>query len=248
MSSTFDISPARRSRLSQEIVVQLCQMIRQGQLRLGDRLPPERELAERLRVSRASVREALRALEIAGITESRHGGGTYIRDVLADGMTSPLALALGATGNLINDLWEMRIIVEPAVVALAARRATIDDERSLDEITSQQEWYFDPSVGDEQALAADRAFHIAIARASGNEAAVRVVELINQLLEESRRLFGASVERRRQAHVRHREIIQAIRERDALAAHDVMLQHLEEVQERIVVELVARGGGEPDGV
>lgn len=247
MSSTFDVTPIRRSRISQQIVVRLCQMIRQGQLHPGDQLPPERELAERFQVSRSSVREALRALEIAGIAESRHGGGTYVRDVLEDGVASPLALALGATGDLVNDMWEMRIIVEPALAALAARRATLGDLRSLDDITGQQAEYFDPTVADDLALAADRTFHIAVARASGNEAAVRVVELINQLLEEGRRQFGASVERRRQAHARHREIIQAIRERDPHAARAVMLQHLEEVQELIVGELVASDGADAVG-
>ena len=95
-------------------------MIRQGQLRPGDRLPSERDLSEQLHVSRASLREALRALEIAGIVTSRQGGGTRIREVFDDGILSPLSLVLDASTDLVGDLWEVRSIFEPAVASRAA--------------------------------------------------------------------------------------------------------------------------------
>ncbi len=104
MSGALTIEPVRRGRLSQQIVIQLCQLIRQGQIGPGDRLPPERDLAEQLGVSRASLREALRTLEVAGLVESRHGGGTYVRDVFEHGLVSTLALALRATGDVVGDL------------------------------------------------------------------------------------------------------------------------------------------------
>jgi GntR family transcriptional repressor for pyruvate dehydrogenase complex len=239
MSDPLAVVPIRRSRLSQQIVVQLCQMIRQGQLRPGDRLPPERELSEQLQVSRASLREALRALEIAGIVVARQGGGTYVREVFDDGILSPLSLVLDASIDLVGDLWEVRSIFEPAVASRAAIRAQPDDIARLEQIVEEQHGFLDREVPNDAWLESDRAFHVAVARASRNEVSVRVIRLINELLQEGRRHFATQSDRREHAYIWHRDIFAHIRDGQPQQAREAMMQHLREVEEVIVGEVIA---------
>jgi GntR family transcriptional regulator, transcriptional repressor for pyruvate dehydrogenase complex len=247
MSDPLAIVPIRRSRISQQIVVQLCQMIRQGQLRPGDRLPSERELSEQLQVSRASLREALRALEIAGIVAAKQGGGTYIREVFDDGILSPLSLVLDASTDLVGDLWEVRSIFEPAVASRAAIRAQAGDIAALEQIVEQQHGFLDREMPNDAWLESDRAFHVAVARASHNEVSVRVIRLINELLHEGRRHFATQSDRREHAYIWHRDILAHIRACEPQQARDAMMRHLREVEEVIVEEVIAPDSGESPG-
>jgi GntR family transcriptional repressor for pyruvate dehydrogenase complex len=231
------LEPARRSRLSQDIIAQICQMIRHGRLQAGDRLPSERELAEQIGVSRPSLREALRALEIAGLVESRHGGGTYVRDLFS-GPLSSLALVLDASGDMVGDLWEVRTIFEPPIAARAALRAAPEDIDLLGQIVNRMgEIGHDPAAID-QAIALDRSFHAGVVRASGNAAAMHVLQVIHQQLQEGRRHFINSPARWGQAQAAHCAILTAIRRRQPQAAHDAMLQHLQDVEAFILGSLI----------
>jgi GntR family transcriptional repressor for pyruvate dehydrogenase complex len=235
MSSQRVVEPIQRSRLYHQVVVSVCQLIRQGQLKPGQRLPAERELAEQLQVGRSSLREALRALEISGIVESRQGGGTYVRDFFDGGVISPLALILEASDDIIGDLWEVRIMIEPSIAARAAVRVTDDEAREIHALVKRQADLFDCN---QEFLETDREFHVAIARASRNDVAVRVVQLMKQMLQESRRHFATSRDRREQALHRHQQICAAIQARDARAAREAMLHHLQDVEAHILGGIV----------
>jgi GntR family transcriptional repressor for pyruvate dehydrogenase complex len=238
------LEPVRRARLSHQIVLRLCEQIRQGQLRPGDRLTAERELADQLRVSRSSLREALRTLELAGLVESRHGGGTYVRDAVAWDAVSPLALVLQASGDAVGDLWEIRLIVEPEIAGRAAIRATPEDLAALEDALTRQV----AALGRvEESVGADRELHKALARASHNSVAVRVVELIGALLFEGRSHFVALEERQQSALRCHREIVDAVRQGDPEAARSAMRRHLQEVEAHIVATLVEEGAGQANG-
>lgn len=243
VTDDYVIEPIRRSRLSQKIVLQICELIRQGQVLPGDRLPSERELAERLQVSRASLREALSALEISGLIETRHGGGTFVRDFYEFGVTSPLALVLATESEIVGDLWEVRMIFEPAIAARAAVRATSDEIETLAEILADHATLLDRADGSDQLVQLDRAFHTTIARASRNQVSVRVLQLTSELLADSRRNFVSTPERQRSTYVRHSEILSAIRDRKPQAARDAMLDHLEEIERFILDQFVE---DEPD--
>src|SRR5215217_6260523 len=241
------VEPVRRSRLSHQIVLQLCELIREGRLRPGDRLPAERELADQLKVSRASLREALRTMELAGLVESHHGGGTYVRDAVSWNAVSPLALVLQTSGDTVGDLWEIRLIVEPEIAARAALRATPDDIETLTALLDRQEGALDR---EDVSLGIDRDFHSALAYASHNAVAVRVVELIGSLLLTGRGHFVTSPERRLNALVRHREILTAVRVASPDDARNAMLHHLQEVESYIVGALAVEAEGgrrEADG-
>lgn len=236
MTEDYVIEPIRKSRLSQRIVLQICDLIRNGQILPGNRLPPERELAEKLHVSRASLREALSALEISGLIETRHGGGTYVRDFYEFGVTSPLALVLSTSNEIVGDLWEVRLIFEPAVAARAAVRASAAEIETMHAILHQHSEYLDRVDGSNLLVDLDRAFHTTIARASRNQVTVRVLQLTSELLAESRRNYASTPERRRQTYRRHTEILTAIENRQPQIARDAMLTHLEEIERAILGE------------
>src|SRR5438132_14356494 len=132
------IEPIRRSRLYQGIVEQIEGLLEKGDLRAGDQLPPERQLAEQFQVSRASVREALRSLELLGVVETRAGGGTFVRQTSPDDLARPLT-SLIARGHSLADVIEFRGLIEPAIAALAAERITQTELAELGEIFAQQE-------------------------------------------------------------------------------------------------------------
>lgn len=233
--STSMVDTIRRSRLSQQIVTQICQMIRQQRIQTGERLPPERELAEQLQVSRASLREALRVLEISGIVESRHGGGTYVADLSEAAAISPLALVMETSDDAIADLLEMRIIIEPAVAEMASLRATPQQIDRLDDILREQRVALQTGDAD-SALSLDRSFHRALATTTGNSIALRILDLIQQLLEDGRRHFIGDPERRMRAYTAHRQILDAVRAHDSAGARDAMRLHLESVERFVAAE------------
>jgi GntR family transcriptional repressor for pyruvate dehydrogenase complex len=241
MSDHVLVEPVKRSRLSSQIVLQLCGLIREGRLRAGDRLPPERELADQLHVSRSSLREALRTMEMAGLITSRHGSGAYVRDAVSWDAVSPLALVLQTSGDHVGDLWEIRLMVEPEIAARAALRATDADLAALTDLLQRQESAIER---EDVSLGIDRDFHSALAQASHNAVAVRVVELIGSLLEAGRRHFVTSPERRQNAIDRHHEILHAVRARLPEEARNAMRRHLQEVEGYIVGALVNRSAGE----
>jgi len=233
------IEPVRRSRVSQQVVTEICRLIRHRVYKAGDRLPPERELAELLQVSRPTLREALRVLEMTGIVESRHGGGTFIQDMVSVDVVSPLALVLRATDDIVGDLWEARIIFEPAIAARAALRATPESIAELDKLVSDLDVSIHRNDPDDITVRNDRLFHAAVARASENQVALRVLNLINELLADDRRHFVTSRERRLSALASHRLVLQSIRERDPVEARAAMLQHLEEIEAFILGEVIS---------
>src|SRR2546421_10032561 len=116
------LSPIRRERIPESIVAQIQSRLERGEIKPGDQLPSERVLAEQFQVSRASVREALRSLELLGVTESRPGGGTFIRQASPDALLRPLAAL--ARAHDMRDILEVRELLEPALAGLAAERAT----------------------------------------------------------------------------------------------------------------------------
>ncbi len=238
MSTRLPIEPVQRSRLSQQVIVQLCQLMQSGQIEPGDRLPSERDLAEQLTVSRTCLREALRALELSGLIESRHGGGTYVRDFGEPGIFSPLVLMLGMTEDLAGDLGEVRKIFEPSVAMRAALRADTDDLDSLTSVLTRQIEVLDSGGPLFELLPLDREFHSMVARASHNQVAIRMVQMINQLVYEGLGRVSASLTRSLLAYQRHCEIVAAIESHDPRQAQAAMLRHLQEVEDQIVRELI----------
>ena len=178
----IDIQPVQRIRAHEEVVRQLRALMEREVLRTGDRLPSERELAKQFGVSRVTVRQALSVLQAMGLIESRIGNGTFARAGHKALSVTDLAPALRvAQGNLTEQL-ELRRLIEPQVACLAAERATAADLDDLLRYISLQEARLAQGV---PFVEEDGAFHLAIAQATKNSLLVKMVEGIQELLQES---------------------------------------------------------------
>jgi len=227
----MELAPIRSTRIYEEIVRQVKAMIAEGRLKGGDRLPPERDLAEKFVVSRTSVREALRALESLGLVEIRPGEGTFIRQMSVEALVEPLALVMLSQREATGELFEARRLLEPALAALAAARATPEEIQEMDRILEEQAR--EVAAG-RTGLAQDAQFHAAIGAASHNRAITRIAHAIMDLLAQSREESLNTPGRPTRSHDSHRRVLAAIRGRDAEGARLAMLEHLESVESLVL--------------
>jgi DNA-binding FadR family transcriptional regulator len=229
------VEPIRSTRIYLEIVRQIKALISDGHLTSGDRLPPERDLAERFRVSRASVREALRALQSMGLIEIRAGEGTFVREISVEALIEPLALAILTQREAISELYEARRLIEAPIAALAACRASPDEVAEMERVLEDQAR--EVAAG-RTGLAQDAAFHTAIAHSTHNRAITRIVTALMDLLRETREESLHIPGRAERSHEDHRRVLAAIRRGDEGEARQAMLDHVIAV-ERMVTGRVA---------
>jgi len=224
------IEPIRRSRLYEGIVEQIERLLERGDIRPGDQLPPERQLADQFQVSRASVREALRTLELLGIVETRPGGGTFVRQTTPDDLARPLT-SLMARGHTVADVSELRGLIEPALAALAAERVTAAQLAELKEIFAEQE----RKVGDAEPWAEeDTRFHEAIGHAARNELLTTMLGVVWDVLRESREQWLQTNQRAHASLDAHRRILAALAAHDPDAARRAAADHIKAVGEGIL--------------
>lgn len=239
---TDEPKPARRrGKVTEEVVRTLQERISRGELKPGEQLPPERQLAELFRASRGSIREALRALELSGLIHSRQGGGNFVAESLPSALTVPLGNYLERQRAALLDLYEARQMLEPRLAFLAAERATRADVERIRLALERQER--DLKAEDLNiAYDADRGFHLAIAEAAHNQAFIKLHNYLSDLVSESRREVVDSPTRREQALVDHRAIYAAIACGDGPAASAAMLQHLKTLEVLLIDALEAYRG------
>jgi GntR family transcriptional repressor for pyruvate dehydrogenase complex len=225
----LDFKPIKAKKIYEEIVEQIRVLMAGGELKPGDKLLPERELADRLQVSRASVREAIRALEMMGFVDIRPGDGTFVRDRNADDIIQPLAMFLAVERSSLLEMFEIRRIFESATAALAAEHASDDEVLHLGNSLDNMIQSFnvkDSEKGEEY----DTAFHYIIAEATHNGLLIRLFRTITE--DFSRSVSVA----RRQIYIdehnpvniidQHRQIFEAIKMHDPERASQAMLEHL----------------------
>ena len=223
----MDLAPIKSTRIYEEIVRQVKAMIAESRLKGGDRLPPERDLAEKFVVSRTSVREALRALESLGLVEIRPGEGTFVRQVSVDSLVEPLALLMVSQREAIGELFEARRLLEPSLAGLAATRATPEEIQEMERILDEQAKEI---AAGRTGLAQDAQFHSAIGAAAHNRAITRIAHAIMDLLTQSREESLNTPGRPTRSHEDHRRVLGAIGRRDSEAARKAMLDHIEAVE------------------
>jgi GntR family transcriptional repressor for pyruvate dehydrogenase complex len=226
-----EIEPVKSTRIYEEIVRQIKTMIAEGRVKGGDRLPPERELAEKFVVSRTSVREALRTLESLGLIEIRAGEGTFVRSASVEALIEPLAVVIVTQREAVSELFEARRLLEPSIAGLAARRAGSEEIADMERILDEQA---KEVAAGRTGIVQDAAFHTAIAGAAHNRAITRIVNTLMDLLTQSREDSLHTPGRPTRSHQDHRRILSAIRQRDADGAREAMHDHLVAVEALVV--------------
>ncbi len=220
----------KRDVLSEKIAHALLNLIKEKQLRPGDRLPPERELAAMMNVSRPSLREALRALQIMNIIDNRQGSGTYVASLEPERLVEHLDIIFTLNDSTYIELFEARKILEVGIAELAAHTITADEIAGLETCLERaQEALNDP----EAFLEIDLELHRSILEATGNTILSLFMRSISQLSIFSRRRTAEHFDVRRQTIDDHRAIVQALKSRDPMAARQAMLDHLSHVEVRM---------------
>lgn len=219
----------KTSRLYELIVQQVEESILKGQLKPGDQLPAERELAQRFGVSRTAVREAVKTLREKGLVEAYSGRGTFVTSGTSQAIRQSLDLMIRISQQEgSTHLAELRQVLEPEIAALAAPRI----EEQLLATMREAVAAMDRNLHDPDAyIEADLDFHLALAEAVGNPLILSLLDSIVGLLREQRsRIFSVDGgPERGQFH--HKRILQAIEQRDPDAARETMRAHLEQVRE-----------------
>ncbi len=219
--------PIQSERLYERIVNQIEQRIAAGELKVGDQLPTELELAKQFAVSRTAVREAVKALREKGLVEIRLGRGTFVTQGAEGAVRHSLGLLLKAENGLVS-LAEVREILEPEIAALAATRITEENITAMKDAIETMETALDNADVFEEA---DLDFHLALAEATQNPLIPSLMDSIIDLLREQRKRTG-SVEgglTRGQSH--HKKILEAVIQHDSQAARQAMQDHLQQVRE-----------------
>jgi GntR family transcriptional regulator, transcriptional repressor for pyruvate dehydrogenase complex len=223
--NTVDTNRRQRGDSTEHVIEYVRRLIGSGDLHPGDRLPPERDLATQLGVSRPTVRAGLRALSAMGVIESRHGSGTYIPSGPPRLDSEALRFLAALHGITRNEMYEARRVLEVSVAGMAAERAASDHLATIaDEVTS-----LFAAMNDPQAfLVHDIRFHRAVAVASGNPILASLVEMVSALYYERRRETAARATERNlhDAAELHRRIYQAIRSHNVEQARSLMSEHL----------------------
>lgn len=216
-----------RATLSEEIANRVLTLIQAQQLRPGEKLPAERELARTMGVSRPVLREALRALSLMGVVDIRHGDGTYITSLEPKQLVSHLDVVFSTDGVALGRLLEARRVVEPGSTRLAATRIDDDGIAGLERLLVA----LGGALGDADRFGdLDIEFHDAICDAADNFLLSQLLRVINTMGKVSRRRTGATRAVRETAYRDHRAIIAALRARDADAAESAMAAHLDHIE------------------
>lgn len=227
--------PIKTKKVYEEVLEQVKNLMAEGVLAPGDRLLPERELAEKLKISRASVREAFKVLEVLGLIESKPGGGTVLKEPRIANFIEPLALLLSGDAAGAMETFEVREILEQASAALAAERATEEDIEKIRGILGS----FSQLNDVERLTKADYEFHYAIAEATQNSVLAKVMSMIADLIEQTmrnvRRQQFANPEVAETLARQHEEIFQCIASRDSKAARRAMCRHLAYSRQQILL-------------
>lgn len=238
-SPAFSPIAANEGRLSDTIAEQIEQQIVAGQLKAGDTLPAERELAKVMQVSRASLREALLRLVSRELLTVRRNAGYTVAKVTAPSLTDPLLRLMETQPKAVADVLELRQGVETLAARFAAERATEADQGAIAEALAQMEQA--QQAGDAEAAATwDARLHLAVAEASHNVAVVTVMRgLFTVMREHVRRTRAAMLVNARGDQAlrdQHRALVAAIREQDPDAAEQAAEVHLRYVRQGVIAE------------
>jgi GntR family transcriptional regulator, transcriptional repressor for pyruvate dehydrogenase complex len=228
---TQDAPDTDRTR---QVVNHIRALLEKGALQPGDRIPPERELARTLKISRASLRTGIGYLVAMGVMRVQHGVGTFIKDGPAEFSRASLGLMSALYGFQFWQMFEARLIIESSLAALAAERGKEEHHAALAEQVADM---FASAENPADFLKQDVLFHRTIAKASGNPILAALIETITSAMYEKRRKTVERAHYLRDMAEMHREIYRAIRAHDPVEARKRMEHHLQTAESAQNMEL-----------
>jgi GntR family transcriptional repressor for pyruvate dehydrogenase complex len=231
---------------AEDVVSRLREMIHQGELRPGDRLPPERDLAKQLGISRPTLRAGIRTLSAVGVLKSKQGAGTFVVEAAASPAldSNPLRLLASLHGFSSAEMFEARLLLEMAIAGLAAERATSEHLAALAEELAEMFATLDEP---EEYLVHDMRFHQTIAAASGNRIITALMNMVVSILFDVRSKTVYRAHDLKESAEMHRQIFRSIREGNVEAARNAMRDHLLLAQKAQAEELAETLGGGNNG-
>jgi len=231
------VEPVKRTRAYEQILQQLSQLIREGELKPGDQLPPERELAKAFGVGRPTLRQALTVLSAVGVLEIQPGSGIYLRKPMSEvpgTAGQAMAMLLMTEKQNLRHILELRIAVEGSAAYLAAQRCTAEH---ITELQGAYDALHDAFKNRGVAIQEDFRFHAKVAEATGNPVFLKVMvslaDLFLQQFESTTRHLYYEPDRVASNLREHQAILDAIVQRRPEAAREAMVRHLERVGERL---------------
>ena len=225
--------PIVRESVAEAVARRILDRVTTGALRPGDALPPERELAVSLGVSRPSLREAIRGLAILGVVRTRQGGGASISELDADAILGPIQFFLSLEESNVRNLYDARSLIESDVARRAAENMDEAALNRLDEILSAQEGIIDDPMAFRES---DLAFHEALWEGSGNAYLKRIGESLNVIGLEFRTKASETRGILEQSLEDHHALVKAIRSRDPEAAARSAARHMQNVYQSTVAQ------------
>jgi GntR family transcriptional repressor for pyruvate dehydrogenase complex len=231
MTASPEFPTIVRRSVTMDAAALIKDMIIDGRLHPGDKLPSERTLSDALGVSRPSVREAIRSLVAMHIVESRHGAGTFVSSLSLDELLRPLQFVVALAESGTRDLLDVRMLIEPGAAAFAAERAT-DEELELIRDTAMEST--SATLGYDERARLDVEWHDLIVRSSHNGLLINLHQSISMLSAESRAITVRIDGIREQAVDDHTRIARAMMSRKASAAEQAMREHLENVRVQLL--------------
>lgn len=220
-------SPIKNTKVYEQVIEQIKAMIEEGTLKKGDKLPSERNLVEQLQVSRTSIREALRALEVIGLIECRQGEGNYIKANFEDNLLEPLSIMFMLEGSNSEEIWELRKIMEVEAAGLAAKRISDDQLKELKILIDS----FNDTDDEEVNGEIDKLFHFKIAQSSGNVLINNILKtvsaLVADIIKDVRKIILVEEENKEILFNQHRDIYLALEKHDSAAARQAMRVNLD---------------------
>jgi GntR family transcriptional repressor for pyruvate dehydrogenase complex len=220
----------KSKKVYQHVVEQIQVMVMNGELKKGDKLPTERDLAEQLGVSRTSIREALRSLEMVGLIESRQGEGNFIGGNIRGNFFEPLSVMFMLNQGNPRDILELRMVIEVEAASLAAKRVKIDgceeDVKELNDILRKLR----EASSEEESSNIDLQLHYKISEITGNYLIMMLLDTISSLMEtfieSARGMILVDSENKEKLFSEHQNIVDAISAGDSRKATKAMRIHL----------------------
>ena len=224
-------TPIKSTKVYEQVVEQIKTMIIDGTLKKGDKLPSERDLAEQLMVSRTSVREAIRALQVIGLVDSRQGGGNFIRESFENSLFEPLSMMFMLEQSKPEDILQLRRIIEVETASLTAKKINEDQIRELGQLIERLKENNEEDIN----VILDKEFHYKIARASGNFIVINILNVISTLMDEfikgARGMILSDESNKGKLTEQHENIYEALKRHDPEGASQAMRRHFELIEE-----------------